>query len=230
MKTFPLLQPLRRCNYALLQHDARSSPIAFHPRNPALHNRTLFDGLLSSTLGLPPLRRISHTQVLPYSPDLLFRAVSSIDDYPKFLPFLQSSTITERDSRGYATRAQLKVGYDKLGLEEVWDSIVNCDPRTGTVEARGAGESSTTDGSAPDASDSVFKILRTKWVIKPADEAASGSGPAPNGSRADLDLHVQFRNPMYDQIFAGVEDRVASAIASAFEKRVLVLYKEGTKG
>jgi ribosome-associated toxin RatA of RatAB toxin-antitoxin module len=35
-----------------------------------------------------------------------------------------------------------------------------------------------------------------------------------------LDVNVKFRNPVYDQMFAQVEEKVASTMISAFEKRV----------
>jgi len=54
-------------------------------------------------------------------------------------------------------------------------------------------------------------VLRTRWEIKPVGG---------EGSEAKLDLHLQFRNPVYDQMFAQVEGKVARAVIAAFEKRV----------
>ena len=112
------------------------------------------------------------------------------------------------------------MGYNKLGVEEDWESIVNCDQDQGIVEARGADES---DGAGKGAATGLFRVLRTRWDIKPASKSSGTHQSNSSGSQANLSVHVQLRNPVYDQLFAQVEDRVARAIAAAFEKRVAEL-------
>ncbi|RMZ80421.1 hypothetical protein DV737_g3029, partial [Chaetothyriales sp. CBS 132003] len=140
---------------------------------------------------------------LPYSSKTIFRAVSDVAGYPSFLPFTISSHVTSRDSSGYPTRAQLTVGYDKLGLEENWDSIVHCDAAKGIVEAR----------SSDASSQGLFEVLSTRWKIDSIADAA------PERTLVKLNVDVKFRNPIYDQLFAQVEQKVASIMISAFEKR-----------
>jgi coenzyme Q-binding protein COQ10 len=146
---------------------------------------------------------MSHTKVLPHSPATVFKAVSDVAGYPNFLPFTISSNVKSRDPAGYPTRASLKVGYAKLGIEEDWESIVRCDPARGTIEAK----------SSEEHSNGLFEALSTKWQIAPL-KAGSAS------TAVKLDVSVKFRNPVYDQMFAQVEDKVASSMISAFEKRV----------
>lgn len=100
-------------------------------------------------------------------------------------------------------RARLKVGYDKLGLEENWDSIVSCNPTEGIVEAK----------SSDNASQGLFEILQTRWQI-------TGLEASKPQTSVKLNVQVKFRNPVYDQMFAQAEDKVASAMITAFEKRV----------
>lgn len=128
--------------------------------------------------------------------------MSDVSGYPAFLPFTVSSNVTSRDQNGLPTRASLKIGYDKFGLEEVWDSDVKCDPDKGTVEA----QSSKRD------SQGLFEVLQTRWHIQPSQNAGQTS--------VKLDLDVKFRNPVYDQMFAQVEGKVAGVMISAFEERV----------
>lgn len=120
--------------------------------------------------------------------------------------------MTKRDDKGYPSRASLKIGYDKFGLEEVWESKVRCDPDTGIVEAQ----------SSEGRSQGLFEILQTKWHIQP------GQGPSETVVRLDLD--VKFRNAVYDQMFAQVEGKVANVMITAFEKRVQELEKASKKG
>ena len=173
-------------------------------------SRTFLDSILSSALGPCPLRSLTHTKTIPHSSKAIFKAVSDVSGYPGFLPFAVSSHVTSRDAEGYPTRARLKVGYAKLGLEEDWDSIVKCNPREGIVEAR----------SSENNSDGLFEVLSTKWKIDAVPEGKSKE------TSVSLDVDVKFRNPVYDQMFAQVEDKVADAMISAFEKRVRELEQD----
>lgn len=172
--------------------------------------RHFIDSILSSALGPCPLRSVSHTKTLPYSSKAIFKAISDVSGYPGFLPFTISSHVTERDQAGYPTRARLKVGYDKLGLEENWDSVVSCDPSKGTIQAK----------SSENASQGLFEMLQTQWQI----DGLEATEPQ---TSVKLDVNVKFRNPVYDQMFAQVEQKVAKAMISAFEKRVQELESAG---
>ncbi|KAJ9503704.1 Coenzyme Q-binding protein coq10, mitochondrial [Exophiala xenobiotica] len=194
---------------SLLQSPWRVSTVYHSPQfrvnqvSPT-QSRYFLDSILSSALGPCPLRSLSHTKLLPYPPNVIFKAVSDVSGYPTFLPFTISSTVTSRDPAGYPTRARLKVGYAKFGLEEDWDSIVRCDPEKGLVAAR----------SSEENSDGLFEVLSTKWQISHSD------GESADHASVKLDVSVKFRNPVYDQMFAQVEEKVASTMISAFEKRV----------
>ena len=150
------------------------------------------------------MRSLTHTKHLPYPSTTIFKAVSDVSGYPTFLPFTISSHVTARDQQGYPTRAKLKVGYAKLGLEEDWDSVVRCDPKTGTIEAR----------SSEENSNGLFEVLNTKWHISPSSKAGDDQ------TSVCLTVDVKFRNPVYDQMFSQVEGKVANSMIVAFEKRV----------
>jgi coenzyme Q-binding protein COQ10 len=169
-----------------------------------LQIRTFIDSFLNSALGPCPLRKLTHTKTLPYSSKSVFKAISDVSGYPGFLPFTISSQVTARDSLGYPTRAKLRVGYAKLGLEEDWDSLVKCNPSDGLVEAR----------SSETNSQGLFEVLSTKWKIDALPNHEN------DRTSVRLDVDVKFRSPVYDQMFAQVEEKVANAMIGAFEKRV----------
>lgn len=179
---------------------------------PRFQQRTFLNSILGSALGECRLRHLTHTKTIPYSPSSIFKAVSDVSGYPSFLPFTISSNVTSRDERGYPTEASLKVGYDKFGLKEDWNSIVKCDPEKGIVEAK----------SSKSDSQGLFEVLQTKWHI----DTTNTSG---NQTRVKLDLDVKFRNPVYDQMFAQVEDKVVSTMIAAFERRVQELESASKK-
>lgn len=199
--------------------------------------RTFFNpaSLLTSTLPTA-VRHLTHTRTIPYSPANIFDAIASVEKYHTFLPFVISSTVTQRDAAGWPRKATLKSGYDKFGVEEDWESVVQCDKTSGVIEAKSYDGDSSND-------DSMFEILRTRWQITPSE-----TGVGPDGSdvkseyRAStpqrisanventsvrLDIEVKFRNIIYDQMFAQVEGKVASMMIGAFEKRAQELESKG---
>lgn len=192
--------PLPLATFARLPRAALRKPATV---NFAQQERSFIDSFLTSTLGPCSLRSVSHTKTLPYSSKAIFKAISDVSGYPAFLPFTISSHVTQRDQAGYPTRAKLKVGYDKFGLEENWDSLVSCNPTEGIVEAK----------SSDTASQGLFEVLQTRWQI-------TGLEASKPQTSVKLDVRVKFRNPIYDQMFAQAEDKVASAMISAFENRV----------
>ncbi|RMZ79202.1 hypothetical protein DV738_g3502, partial [Chaetothyriales sp. CBS 135597] len=175
--------------------------------------RPFVQSFLSSALGPCPLRQLTHTKTLPYSAQTIFKAVSDVAGYPSFLPFTISSHVTSRDALGYPTRARLTIGYDKLGLQENWDSIVACDPERGVVEARSSDQDTASQG--------LFQVLNTRWRINSLPSTAENDDAQEKNPRTSVTLNVdvKFRNPVYDQVFAQAEQKVAGIMISAFEKR-----------
>jgi coenzyme Q-binding protein COQ10 len=164
--------------------------------------RTLFNpsSIFSSTLPTQ-LRRLTHAQDSAHSASSIFRAIASVDQYPSFLPFTLSAAVLERDTRGWPARANLTVGYEPFNLQEDWSSIVLCDESRGIIEAK---SDETASGQ------SIFEVLQTRWQITTEED---------QDTHVRLDIDVKFRNIVYDQMFAQVEDKVARTVMGAFEKR-----------
>ena len=209
---------------------SRPSPrIPAHAPSPT---RTLFNlsptALLAGT-NPPTLRTLTHTRILPYSHTTIFAAISSIDTYATFLPFTLSSSILSRDARNaLPTRALLRVGYPQLNLSESFESLVSCNPSAGTIEARSVdprsvdspSSTSTSTSTSTAECTSIFDTLKTRWAISPVEsEDKVGHPGAKNQTEVRLDIEVKFKNAVYDQMFAQVEGKVASALVGAFEKR-----------
>jgi coenzyme Q-binding protein COQ10 len=205
-----IIMAVRRSASGLVQTNVtKSAP----PRPPIVQqNRTIFDSLLTSALGTCEQRNMSHSKVLPHPASTVFKAVSDVGGYPSFLPFTISANVKARDSKGYPTKASLKVGYAPVGVEETWESVVRCDPTKGTIEAK----------SSDQHSNGLFESLSTKWQIQP-------SRTNKNATAIKLNVSVKFLNPVYDQMFAQFEHKVADRMISAFEARVQELQKQHQK-
>jgi coenzyme Q-binding protein COQ10 len=168
------------------------------------------DGLFATTT---PLRQLTHTRVIPYPRSSVFNAIASVERYPSFLPFVSSANVSEWDQNKRPTRASLKVGYDALGIEENWDSIVSAQEEQGVIEARSA-------DAALENGDGVFEVLKTKWQLRDVEDIRRQGVGIGAQTAVKLDVEVKFRSAMYDKIFAGVEEKVAGMMVGAFEKRI----------
>ncbi|KAL2825466.1 hypothetical protein BDW59DRAFT_146259, partial [Aspergillus cavernicola] len=100
-------------------------------------------------------RTLTASRTLLYPPSPLFKTISSVESYAEFLPFLNASTVTARDTEtGYPTSAYLTVGYGPLS--ETFTSKVNCDEANWIVEAT-SGEKFLNSDSSPSSSNSAKK-------------------------------------------------------------------------
>lgn len=196
---------------------ANPSPYQYG-RNQASHPQQCRNFLKASGLDdlfttTTPLRHLTHTRVIPYPRSAVFDAIASVERYPSFLPFVVSADVSQRDQDQRPTRASLKVGYDALGIEENWDSIVRADEEQGIIEARSADRT-------PDSGDGLFEVLQTKWQLRDIEDIRRQGVGIGAQTAVRLDVQVKFKSAMYDKIFAGVEEKVAGIMVGAFEKRI----------
>lgn len=173
-------------------------------------NPSSLDGIFSTS---PPLRRLTHSRVLPYPRSSVFRAIISIERYPSFLPFVLSANVSQVDENKLPSRARLKVGYDNMGIEENWNSIVNAEEDKGLIEARSA---DAEDGQE----NGLFEVLKTRWQLQDLESVRTREEEECPQTAVRLDVEVKFRSAIYDKLFSGVEEKVAGIMVGAFEKRI----------
>jgi coenzyme Q-binding protein COQ10 len=124
-----------------------------------------------------------------------------------------SARVSERDQNGLPARASLRVGYDAMGIEENWDSIVNAEEEQGIIEARSADTGESVE-------EGIFEVLKTKWQLHDLEDIRRQGVGVGAQTTVRLDVEVKFRSAMYDKLFAGVEEKVAGIMVGAFEKRI----------
>ncbi|EPX72036.1 ubiquinone binding protein Coq10 [Schizosaccharomyces octosporus yFS286] len=151
------------------------------------------------------------SKLMPYKPSFLFRLVSDIDEYERFVPFCQKSKITSRDlTTGLPNKADLTIGFGSFC--ETFDSRVVCDPVERTVLA--------------DASHHrLFQYLKTNWKIA---EASKGR------VRVDLEVEFEFASKLHSVVSKMAGSTVATEIIQGFvdqakRKYQMELSKESTK-
>lgn len=187
-------------------------------------------------------RILTATRTLPYEPSPLFKVISSVDAYAKFLPFLTESTVTARDPvTGYPTRAFLTIGYGPIS--ETFTSRVDCLPQSWVVEARsgpqyetfegevnqsagndaGVGAAATATarsvvgGSMTGQTHSVFEFLNTRWQLVPIQVQSPGRAPL---TEVRLEIQFEFRSRLHAAMMGTVESQMAGLMIEAFERRI----------
>ncbi|PGH17861.1 hypothetical protein AJ80_04684 [Polytolypa hystricis UAMH7299] len=168
------------------------------------------------SLSQPTPRVLTASRILPFAPLPLFRTISAIDSYSKFLPFLAESTVTARDPiTNYPTRAFLTVGYGPLS--ETFLSKVECDVEKWTVGAR-SGETAFKNEVRDDGGNGLFEYLDTLWRLEPLEKALAGKGV--ERTKVELEVRFRFRSALHATMMGAMEGQVAGMMIEAFEKRI----------
>ncbi|EPS43077.1 hypothetical protein H072_2924 [Dactylellina haptotyla CBS 200.50] len=173
----------------------------------------------------PPAQRFSATRKIAYPPSKLFTLISDINSYSSFVPFCLSSTVTERTPPPdrLPIKADLRVGWG--GVDETFTSRVRCEPHESNNTNSGDGGVKNSNGGMVEADateNSIFEVLRARWVINAANDPVVGANSLEGGdreSKVDLEIEYKFANPIYAVLSEAVMPSVAGKIIEAFEER-----------
>ncbi|KAK9475615.1 dehydrase and lipid transport-domain-containing protein [Lipomyces japonicus] len=136
----------------------------------------------------------SLTRTLPHSAELLYKVVSNVNEYHKFIPYCTDSEITARDEKTQQPRkATLKVGWNNFA--ESFESELTCEEPHLVIAQ---------------SNHTMFEVLFTRWKIRPVGK---------NSCRVALDLKFTFSNPLYNLASASFAPTATKLMIEAFEKR-----------
>ncbi|CAI6341746.1 unnamed protein product [Periconia digitata] len=173
---------------------------------------------------------LTATRTLPYPSQPIYSIVSDVQSYSLFLPYCQSSAVTQWSSpdaayaRRWPSEASLVIGFGNL--TEHFTSRVFCVPGRIVESIGGATETDLPrvdiahhlDGArdaekvgAKGASNGLMTHLKSRWTIE---------GVGERSTRVRLDLEFAFANPLYATLSAGAAPKVADIMIRAFEERV----------
>ncbi|KAK6334056.1 hypothetical protein TWF696_002558 [Orbilia brochopaga] len=161
----------------------------------------------------PPQQTFTATRRIAYPPAALFNLISDVASYDKFVPFCLASTVTATSPPPdrFPVRADLRVGWG--AFDETFTSQVTC--------ARGKNSGRDVAGGVVEADatqNSMFEVLRARWVIDGEGKGAVGGGEG-RASKVDLEIDYKFANPLYAALSEAVMPSVAGKIVEAFEAR-----------
>jgi coenzyme Q-binding protein COQ10 len=143
----------------------------------------------------------SDTQFVPYSADLMFRAVGEVECYPQFLPWVTALRVLSREREGEREIivAQMHVGY--RNMREHYTSRVTLDRAAYVIDVV------QTEGP--------FRHLDNHWRFVPRD----------GGCDVEFEIVFQFKNPLLNLVAGSMLERVVMKMSDAFVNRAKVLSK-----
>ncbi|KAI5956612.1 coq10 [Candida jiufengensis] len=137
----------------------------------------------------------SITKILNGNSNQLYKIVSEVNSYKDFVPFVEDSFISSRDSNHQPTKAELKVGWKDI--TEKFECKLHC------IEGEKV--------NAKSLELELFEELETEWKFK----------DIPTGNcQVDFTLLYKFKNPIYDQLSFMFAPQVTTIMINAFENKL----------
>jgi len=159
-------------------------------------------------------KRHAERRILRTDPMHLFRIITDVDSYSKFLPLCSSSKVIRRSDCGKAFDASLSVGLPPF-LSENYISRVHFDQEKMTVITKSI-------------KSSMFDSLKSSWKLKaiPADNRNKDTAEDVLWCDVEFQVEMTVSNPIIVSTLDQVLKEVAGKQVSAFEKRCMEIPHE----
>jgi len=147
------------------------------------------------------MKHVKKSVLLWYSPQEMYRLVTDVHDYPKFLPWCERAEVLEQHEEGMTARLTLHYA----GVRHAFTTRNRHVPdRTVVVELV----------------DGPFSHLDGTWNF-----VALGQGHGvPPACKVELDLGYAFKRGTLESLISPVFDRVANTFVDSFVKRAEQVY------
>ena len=145
------------------------------------------------------MKTVHRSVLIWYSADEMFRLVSDVAQYPKFLPWCDRSAVLEQDEHGM--RAEVGISFG--GIRQSFTT------RNDHVPGRKVSMRLV---------DGPFSNLDGEWRFNPVGD------PGQRACKVELDLNYGFRNAALAAVVGPVFDRIAGTLVDAFVKRAEQVY------
>jgi len=148
------------------------------------------------------MKHVKKSVLLWYSPHEMYTLVTTVCDYPKFLPWCERADVLDEGPNG--ATAKLHLHY--LGLRQAFTT-------RNTHEADASVVLKLVDGP--------FSVLDGTWRFTPVPAA---DGPNAKACKIDFDLCYTFANAALEAVISPVFDRIANTFVDSFVKRAEQVY------
>ena len=145
------------------------------------------------------MKTVHRSVLIWYSADEMFRLVTDVAQYPKFLPWCDRATVLEQDEHGM--RAEIGIAF--AGIRQTFTT------RNEHVPGRKVSMRLV---------DGPFSNLDGEWRFNPVGDAGQ------RACKVELDLNYGFKNAALAAVVGPVFDRIAGTLVDAFVKRAEQVY------
>ncbi|MES2186963.1 MAG: type II toxin-antitoxin system RatA family toxin [Pseudomonadota bacterium] len=147
------------------------------------------------------MKTVNKSVLIWYSAEEMFRLVTDVPQYPKFLPWCDKAEIVSAEADGMTARVGISFG----GIHQTFTT------RNTHVPGREV-HMQLIDGP--------FSQLDGTWRFVPVGEA----GADPRACRIEFELHYGFSSMALSALVGPVFDRIAGSLVDAFVKRADDVY------
>jgi ribosome-associated toxin RatA of RatAB toxin-antitoxin module len=147
------------------------------------------------------MKRVNKSVLLWYSPSEMYQLVTSIEDYPRFLPWCDRAEVIERHDGGVTARIGLAYAGVKHAFTTRNEHMPGASVRVKLV-------------------DGPFSLLDGTWAFLPLGRP---EGPA-QACKIEFDLRYAFASTALETVLSPVFDRVANTFVESFVSRAESVY------
>ncbi|MET0384262.1 MAG: type II toxin-antitoxin system RatA family toxin [Burkholderiaceae bacterium] len=164
------------------------------------------------------MKHVKKSVLLWYSAREMYELVVAVEDYPKFLPWCDASSVLERHdadpARGSPAGTTARLGLSFAGVRQSFTTRNEEVPGESVRLALVDGPFSQLDGFWR------FKALKEPDPKRPTQAAE------PVACRVEFDLAYAFSNRVFEAVLSPVFDQVANTFVDSFVKRAEQVYGE----
>ncbi len=148
------------------------------------------------------MKHVKKSVLLWYSTHEMYALVTSVEDYPRFLPWCARAEVLEKTEQGMKARLTLAYGGVRHAFTTLNQHVEDRSVLVGLV-------------------DGPFSLLDGTWLFLPL--GATGGAPE-QACKVELDLRYAFASSTLEAVVSPVFDRVASTLVDSFVRRAEQVY------
>lgn len=147
------------------------------------------------------MKHVKKSVLLWYSPHEMYKLVTAVADYPRFLPWCDKAEVLQQHDDGVTARLHLAY----MGVRHAFT--------TRNVQVADA-------SVAIDLVDGPFSLLDGTWLFK----SLGRPGSEQRACKVDFELRYSFASPALELVVSPVFDKVANTFVDSFVRRAEAVY------
>ncbi len=151
------------------------------------------------------MKHVKKSVLLWYSAPQMYRLVTEVEDYPRFLPWCEKAEVLSRHDEGATARLHLSYA----GVRHAFTTRNEHDPdRAVRIELV----------------DGPFSKLDGHWQFIPLSKPGADEGETSQACKIEFDMRYSFSSRTLEALVGPVFDRIANTFVDSFVKRAEQVY------